>query len=124
MKTLIITALAVAGVLGTAATAMAVNADTVVSPDPVTIVSTDVPTPGLVTDPVVTPDPLVIPEPLDIPVPVPTTDATVPSVGYLDDDSDDFFSDDSDSDSDDSDSDDSESGSSDHVEDHSESDSD
>ena len=103
MKTLLITGLAVAGVLGTAATAMAVNSDTVVSPDPVKIVSTDVPTPGFLTDPLVTPDPL------ETPVPVATPDTTAPSAIYLDDDSDDSDFDDSDfddSDSDDSDSDD------------------
>ena len=59
MKTQLITALVVAGVLGTSATAMAVNADTVVSPAPVTVVSTDAPTP----DPMVTPDPSVTPTP-------------------------------------------------------------
>ena len=54
-----ITVLVVAGVLGTAATAMAVNADTFVSPNGLPVVSTDAPTP----DPSVTPlpDPSVAP---------------------------------------------------------------
>jgi hypothetical protein len=53
MKIQLITALVVAGVLGTAATAMAVNADSVVTPAPSTIVATDAPTP----DPSLTPVP-------------------------------------------------------------------
>ena len=54
-----ITVLVVAGVLGTAATAMAVNADTFVSPNGLPVVSTDAPTP----DPSVTSDPSVTPAP-------------------------------------------------------------
>ncbi|GAB2827248.1 hypothetical protein GCM10027022_17830 [Alpinimonas psychrophila] len=72
MKTQLITALVVAGVLGTAATAMAVNADTVVSPAPVTVVSTDAPTPDPLVTPVATPDPMVTPDPSVTPTPDPT----------------------------------------------------
>ena len=78
MKTQLITALVVAGVLGTAATAMAVNSDTVASPDPSTIVLTDAPTP----------DPLVTPDAMDTPDPEPMI-ASDPSVLPLVDDMDD-----------------------------------
>lgn len=79
MKIQLITALVVAGVLGTAATAMAVNADTVVSPAPVTVVSTDAPTPDPLVTPVATPDPMVTPVPVPSPDPsiAPTPDPTM-----------------------------------------------
>jgi hypothetical protein len=76
MKTQLITALVVATVLGTAAAAMAVNADPVVSPDPLTIVSTDIPTPGSSPAPVVLPGPVATTDPLVTPSVDPTTDPT------------------------------------------------